>query len=138
MPVESQENKRMHLQLIQNVIDRMASNSFLIKGWSLAAFGGLFTLYIANQNKEWSYDLLWLVLVCAIAFWWHDTYYLKLERQYRALYDDVTKKCEDEIDFSMKPPESAEKALCVAIRPVLLCSYGIICIASLIFLYILK
>lgn len=46
------ENKRFHLQLIENVIERMAKNSFIIKGWTLTALGGLATLYIANQDKK--------------------------------------------------------------------------------------
>jgi len=29
------ENKIKHLEMLQNVIARMASNSFIIKGWSV-------------------------------------------------------------------------------------------------------
>lgn len=136
--MEEQENKRFHLQIIQNTIDRMASNSFIIKGWSLTAFGGLFTVYIANQHTNWSYNLLWLALICAIIFWVHDTYYLKIERQYRSLYNDVVKKDDKEIDFSMTPPENNESFLCIALRPILLGSYGVIVFASFILLCIFK
>lgn len=132
------ENKRFHLQLIENVIERMAKNSFIIKGWTLTALGGLATLYIANQDKKWSYDLLILILICTLIFWWHDAYYLKLERQYRALYKIVSEKDPAEIDFSMLPPETNESVPCVALRPVLRYSYGIIVSIVIILLFILK
>lgn len=132
------ENKRFHLQLIENVIERMAKNSFIIKGWTLTALGGLATLFIANQDKKWSYDLLILILICTLIFWWHDAYYLKLERQYRALYKIVSEKDPAEIDFSMLPPETNESVPCVALRPVLRYSYGIIVLVIIILLFILK
>lgn len=132
------ENKRFHLQLIENVIERMAKNSFIIKGWTLTALGGLATLFIANQDKKWSYDLLILILICTLIFWWHDAYYLKLERQYRALYKIVSEKDPAEIDFSMLPPETNESVPCVALRPVLRYSYGIIVFIVIILLFILK
>lgn len=37
------EAKICHLEMIQNVITRMNSNSFLLKGWSITIFVGLFT-----------------------------------------------------------------------------------------------
>ena len=132
------ENKRFHLQLIENVIERMAKNSFIIKGWTLTALGGLATLFIANQDKKWSYDLLILILICTLIFWWHDAYYLKLERQYRALYKIVSEKDPAEIDFSMLPPETNESVPCVALIPVLRYSYGIIVFIVIILLFILK
>lgn len=132
--MEEKENLRFHLQIIQNTIDRMASNSFIIKGWSLTAFGGLFTLYITNQDKNWSHNLLLLTLICALIFWGHDAYYLKIERQYRSLYKDVLKTKNEDIDFSMTPPKSNENFFYIAIRPILVGSYGIISIASLLLL----
>lgn len=132
------EDKHFHLQMIQNTINRMSSNSFIIKGWSLTAFGGLFTFYFANQNKNWSYNLLWLSLICAIIFWGHDAYYLKIERQYRSLYNVVKNKEDKDIDFSMTPLNSGENLLSVAVRPILFFSYGIIVIASLVLLYLFK
>ena len=133
-----QEDKRIHLQMNQNTINRMASNSFIIKGWSITALGGLFTIYIANQAKDWSYNLLWISLVCSAIFWVHDTYYLRIERQYRSLYNNVVKKENKDIDFSMTPPKTNENFLCVAFRPILLSSYGIIFVASVVLLICLK
>lgn len=36
-----------------------------------------------------------------LVFWLLDTYYLRIERQYRMLYKMATEKREEEIDFSM-------------------------------------
>lgn len=38
------ENKTTHLQFIQEVIKRLASNSFLVKGWSVTLVSALFVL----------------------------------------------------------------------------------------------
>ena len=54
MTEKSSENKRFHLKMIEDVVTRMGSNSFLIKGWSLTAMGGLMTLYFANMDKKWA------------------------------------------------------------------------------------
>lgn len=132
------EDKRFYLQMIQTTIERMASNSFKIKGWSLTAFGGLFTLIIANQDKRWSYNLLWLVLICALLFWWHDSYYLKLEIQYRKLYKRVARKNFKNVDFSMDLPKLSQNIFSIALRPILSMSYGVVVLISMILLYVFK
>jgi hypothetical protein len=110
------------------------SNSFIIKGWSLTALGGLYTLYFTTRN----YDLLWVTLGCVLLFWFHDAYYLHLERKYRKLYEKVAETESDKIDYSMKPPSTDENVVGVMFRPILAGSYGIILVATLIILYIFK
>lgn len=134
----TEEDKRLHLQFIENAIDRMGSNSFLIKGWSITALGGLIAVYIANQNKQWSYQLLILIFALVVMFWGHDAYYLRLERQYRKLYERVVDTDKEKIDYSMKPLINGEKILCVALTPILIFSYGIVFVSLLFMLYILK
>lgn len=132
------EDKRFHLQLIQDVINRMAKNSFIVKGWTITVLGGLTTLFIANQDKSWNYNLLVLILVCTFLFWGYDAYYLKLERKYRKLYETVSKKDATEIDFLMVAPETNESVICVALTPVLRDSYGAIALIVIVLLFILK
>lgn len=91
------ENKRMHLEMIQGIINRMANNSFMLKGWSVTLVAGIFAL--ANKESDKIYFLLTYVPI--IIFWGLDTYYLRQERLYRKLYNKVCKKNEKEIDFSM-------------------------------------
>ncbi|MFD1465776.1 hypothetical protein ACFQ4L_06845 [Lapidilactobacillus mulanensis] len=131
------EDKRLHLTFIENTIQRMSSNSFIIKGWSLTALGGLFTLYIANQNKSWSYDLLWLTLGCALMFWLHDAYYLRLEREYRKLYEEVAQIDAEKTDYSMHIHKK-ENMACTMGSDILLFSYGLVVVTILILLYVLK
>ena len=90
------ENKRCHLNMIQQVITRMGNNSFALKGWSV---GMMIAIYaFAGQN---SHKAVVVTLIPLIVFWFLDSYYLTLERKFRALYNDVRLRKEDEIDFDM-------------------------------------
>lgn len=91
------EAKIKHLEFIQNVITRMNSNSFLIKGWTITLVSALFALAAKDANVNY-------VLVSYIAipvFWVLDGFYISQERQYRDLYKEVAAKSESDIDFSM-------------------------------------
>ncbi|MDR1227444.1 MAG: hypothetical protein LBK55_00215 [Azoarcus sp.] len=92
------EAKLKHLEMIQAIVTRMASNSFWLKGWSLtlvAALLGLFT------EKAGAFYPLIAAFLCCIMFWVLDGFFLRQERLFRALYNDVAKKQPEDIDFSM-------------------------------------
>lgn len=91
------ENKRLHLQLIQGVISRMASNSFLLKGWSVTLIAALFAL-AAGESKP---SFIFLAYFPCVTFWVLDAYFLRQEKLFRELYDAVRAKNEEDIDFSM-------------------------------------
>lgn len=91
------ENKHKHLEMIQGVINRMANNSFLLKGWTVTLVAGIFALASKDANKI--YFLITYVPI--VVFWVLDAYYLYQERLYRKLYDKVCKTAEGDIDFSM-------------------------------------
>lgn len=137
-PTDTDENKRLHLQMIENTISRMGSNSFLIKGWSLTAIGGLITLYFANIEHAWAYSLLWMAFIICLMFWVIDTYYLQIEHRYRALYDHVRKQSEEDIDFNMHLPATNETFLGCMRRPIFLLSYGFVSVMLLIIIYTTK
>ena len=84
-----------HLEFIQNVITRMNTNSFLIKGWMITLVSALFALAAKDANIRYAI----ITYIAVPAFWLLDAFYLSQERQYRGLYDDVRKK--EEPDFSM-------------------------------------
>lgn len=92
------DKKLKHLELVQGVISRMASNSFMLKGWAVTLVAGIFAL--AGKDTDKLYFLVAYVPV--IVFWGLDAYYLLQERLYRSLYDKVRKTEEDKIDFSLK------------------------------------
>lgn len=127
------ENKIIHLQMIQDVISRMASNTFLIKGWSITALGAICVFWL----KERIYNILFLTLGLIIFFWVHDAYYLRLERGFRSYYNKVRLKEGEEIDFQIKPI-NLEKIACVMTRPILLASYGTLLIINIVLLFINK
>ena len=61
-----------HLRMIQNVISRMASNSFIIKGWAITTFSALYAFAYLNHK---SIVLIFGVLFICI-FWYHDAFSL--------------------------------------------------------------
>ena len=91
------DKKLAHLEMIQAVITRMASNSFALKGWAVTLVAGLFALSGKDANQFY-YLVTYIPIV---VFWYLDAYYLCQERMYRNLYEKVRKLDEDKIDFSM-------------------------------------
>ena len=89
--------KLKHLELIQGVINRLAGNSFYIKGWAVVLLSALLVLVVREDRG----DLGWLGLLPVLVFWGLDAYFLWQERLFRALYDRVRLIDEAEIDFSM-------------------------------------
>lgn len=76
------DDQRKYLEMIQAVITRLASNSFVLKGWSVTLISGL--LGFAGQQLNAQTALL--ALLPAVAFWMLDAYYLAQERQQRKLF----------------------------------------------------
>jgi hypothetical protein len=89
------EDKFKHLELIQGIINRFSTNSFLLKGWSVVLVSALFALS-ANDSKV---EFVYLAYIPSIVFWGLDGYFLSVERLYRKPYDTVRQK--NKIDFSM-------------------------------------
>lgn len=90
-------NKIKHLEMVQDVIKRMASNSFTLKGWTVTLVSAIFALSKLDTDKSFAL----FVFVPIITFWLLDSYYLYQERLYRQLYKEVAAKTEDNIDFSL-------------------------------------
>lgn len=79
------EDLLKHLEFIENVITRMANNSFLLKGWTVTLVAALFVLAAQNANV----DFVILALFPMMAFWILDAYYLRQERLFRELYNSM-------------------------------------------------
>lgn len=91
------DNKIRFLEMIQNLITRMATNSFMLKGWAVTLVAGTFAL----SDTESNYLFFLISYVPIILFWFLDSYYLQLERKYRKLYNNTLEKTYDEIDFKI-------------------------------------
>jgi len=82
MTDEDDETFVQELELIQNVIERQAENSFKIKGWTI-------TLVVVTLLFRTSDSQIIVAFIPLFAFWYLDAYYLKLERKYRKKYNYV-------------------------------------------------
>ena len=87
------------IKIIQDVIKRMADNSFKIKGWTVTLI--VITLIFKGQSND-NHLLAFLPL---FSFWILDTYYLRVERIYRKLYAWVidNRAQNDEYLFDLNP-----------------------------------
>ena|SRR3990167_1715937 len=82
------EDRNKHLEFIQNAINRMASNSFILKGWSVTLITGIIALSLTTSTTKFIY----LAYIPTLAFWGLDAYYLRQEKLFRELYDYVRAK----------------------------------------------
>ncbi|MBC6443473.1 MAG: hypothetical protein GDA53_10275 [Rhodobacteraceae bacterium] len=91
------ENKLKHLEFAQHTITRMATSSFLIKGWTVTLAAAFLALSAGTADKNY----VLLALIPSILFWGLDGYYLWQERRFRILYDVIRVRDPDTIDFAM-------------------------------------
>ncbi|WP_396611470.1 hypothetical protein ACH9L7_14875 [Haloferax sp. S1W] len=77
-----EEHMYQEFEMIQNIIDRQASNSFKIKGWTVTL------VVVALLFRTSNFQLFGAVLPL-IGFWGLDAFYLRQECKYRELYNWV-------------------------------------------------
>lgn len=70
------------IKIIHEVIKRMASNSFQLKGWTVT----LVTVTLIFKAVESTRFALLLAYIPLFVFWYLDGYYLRQERLFRELY----------------------------------------------------
>jgi hypothetical protein len=116
------EAKLKHLEFIQAAISRMATNSFLFKGWAITIAAGLSAFAAVDTRTA----LLAIALISTLLFWGLDGYYLWLERGFVNLHKIVAAKAEADIDFSMAidKTNAAKRWFKTCWRPHLWIFYG--------------
>ena len=72
------------LEIIQGVITRLAQTSFVCKGWAITL---VVAVLVLGTKAPWY--LLLVALLPTAVFWVLDSYYVRRERLFRKLYDDV-------------------------------------------------
>ena len=97
-----------HLEMIQNIITRLAHNSFLIKGWSMTIL--IAAMLLITKNVDHSQYIVLSFLIPIIFFGILDSYFLCNERQFRGLFNDVRKQ--DKTDFAMDISAQKNKPGC--------------------------
>lgn len=91
---ECNENQIKHLEMIENVIERMAQNSFALKGWAMTLVAAICALATAGSEHRF----VVVALIPILIFWFLDAFYLQKERKYRELFNKA--RAED-LNFSM-------------------------------------
>ena len=133
------EKKLKHLEFIQQAINRMASNLFLLKGWTITLIAALFAL--AAKESEPKYFVL--AYFPTFMFWILDGYFLSQERRFRSLYRHVSALQEDAIDFSMdtqpfKEEPTRNKWSHAMFSPTLGIYYGVLVLTMLVVMYFVR
>jgi hypothetical protein len=116
------EGRKDHLQMIQGIIDRMAQNSFQLKGWTVTLAAALEVFLKGEARPAW----LFVPSLPVIAFWLLDAWYLHRERLFRRLFDHVRTE-NGPPDFSMDVRPFAGEVgpvLAVAMSPTIIGFYG--------------
>jgi len=129
--------KVSYLQTIQNVINRLANNSFVIKGWTVTLVAAM----IAITAKDIALNKRYVLFAClpALLFWILDAFYLSQERRYKKLFDHARKLSDGEVDFALdtKPFKCRENSWVWAVfSTTLVIFYGTI-LATLFLVYYL-
>ena len=75
--VVNRDRKLKHLDFIQGVINRLSTNSFLLKGWSVVLVSALFALSASDSNMKF----VVLAYFPAISFWALDGYFFENGRK---------------------------------------------------------
>lgn len=93
MASNSAENNQIVLEkeidLIQSCVNRMAQNSFMVKGWLITLVTVILALLPENVNVR---GVCIIVLLATFCFWYLDAFFLRLERLYRWKYEWVIAK----------------------------------------------
>lgn len=125
------------IDLIQNCINRMSQNSFLIKGWALTIFAGV-TAFTKGENFSNPVILICTTIIPFVCFWILDTFFLRTEKKYRKMYEDMlTKRKENNTEgqFELKPHNiKVDCYLKVMTSTTLVLFYGIPLLTSIILL----
>ena len=104
--MDNKEQVIKHLEITQGIINRLANNSFLVKGWSMAILAAAVLFIGKNSNPHSPYFTL-AFAVPIIGFWILDGYFLWQERLFRGVYNDVRKQ--ENTDFKMDIPKQLSK-----------------------------
>jgi hypothetical protein len=104
-----------HAEMIQDVVGRLAGNSFLAKGWSVT----LAAAVIGLAAKDGQPLFLWVGLLPITMFWLVDAYYLATERAFRRLYSLAAARIRDDLPatYEMTPSIEAAAVLAALGRP---------------------
>ena len=125
------------IDLIQGCINRMANNSFLLKGWLIS----IVAVVLALSEKFPNLLLLGIILIIPLlSFWYLDAFFLRAEKMYREMYKWVLenrrlKNKEFEYDLNTKRFENkVDSLLKIMFSKTLRTFYGIPLLFNVVFI----
>lgn len=133
----SVEELHKEIDLIQDCINRMAKNSFLIKGWVVTIVAAIIALTPKEMNR---FGVVVTLIMVTGSFWYLDGFFLRTEKIYRELYAWVLKerkKRSREYQYDLNPKrldDHVERIGKVMFTKTLRWFYFPICIAILLFI----
>lgn len=133
------EEKLGYLQLIQEPICRMSTISAIFKGFAATIVAGIAMISYEEVNAV----VLGLSFLPLLAFLALDIYYLKLERKFRLLYNQVVDNIHP-VDYSLKLKftkqelKSAKATNFECIKSPSIYLFYPLMVAILIFVFVLK
>jgi len=104
MTIDKEKILIEEVKMTQEIIKRMASNSFNVKAWTI-------TLVVATLLFKGNSSHVLVAFIPLFAFWLLDSYYLHQERLFREVHNWIIKyriENEDEL-FNMNPKRFIDK-----------------------------
>lgn len=86
--------RHKEIDLIQSCINRMAQNSFQVKGWTVALLAVVLALLPEKVEDTNKFFLGIVMLAISIMFWYMDSFFLTAEKNYRKMYSWVIRERE--------------------------------------------
>lgn len=104
---ENKDDKIKHLEMVEHVIDRIASNSSKLKEWTMGLVTAICAFAAVGNDKRF----LLIAFIPIVCFWILDSFYLSIERKYCKLYQCIVDN-EGSVDFSLDTRKITEKNNC--------------------------
>lgn len=119
---------------VQEIIKRMASNSFFIKGWTITV---VFATLFLRFDKNNSLTNILVALFPLLLFWYLDAYFLQQEKLFREVHNWIrtNRLNSDEHLFDYDPSrflQKVESAASLMLSETLAWFYGLTFIAIII------
>ena len=95
-----------HLEMTQAVINRLANNCVLVKGWSMTIILAVMVLITKHEIQSPYFVSAFFIL----PIWILDGYFLWQERLFRQVYGEV--RVQSNTDFEMNPMKHKNKPKC--------------------------
>ncbi|EAJ7868180.1 hypothetical protein I1C04_000745 [Campylobacter jejuni] len=125
------------LKMIQDIIKRMADNSFKLKNWCL-------TVVVVTMLFQQGVDNL-IPIIPLFSFWFLDSYYLHIEREFRDLYNikvrqfnnsaNLKQSMQSHFVFEINGKFTFKKLFIVGFSKTILYFYGVVLILILLVKY---